>query len=105
MWCTAYCALRIESEQRTRTAIAPGAGTERQECALWVSPVSRKKRECFKVGLLLLTAVFGIGQCTVENPDQLTGTAVRRAKYTKVKLVVSNDVDELINTREPACGA
>ena len=47
-------AVRIQSEQSPHAAIALGAGAKRKERTVMVLSVSRKERECFKVGLLLL---------------------------------------------------
>ena len=62
----------------------------------------RKQRERLEVGLLLLPIRFGIRQRAVEQPDQMTGFAVRRAKHAEVKLVVRDHVNEGVDAREPA---
>ncbi len=58
-------ALRVQSQQSAHAAIAPGAGTERQERTVRVIPVSRKQRERFKVvAISEVAAAFGVSRPT-----------------------------------------
>ncbi len=98
-------ALPVQSEQGAHAAIAPRAGTERQQRAVRVIAESWKQRQSLEVGLLLLAIPFGNGQRAVEQTDQMTGLAVRHAKHAEVKLVVCDHVDEGLDAREPAGGA
>ena len=67
--------------------------------------VSRKQRERFKVGFLLLAIGFRSRQLAIKQSNQMTRFAGVHAKHAEVKFVVSDDVVERVKAREPACGA
>src|SRR5262245_1190125 len=100
----AHGTLRVQSEQSAQATIRPGAGTECQKRAIREVSVTRKQRERFKVGLLLLAVRFASGQLAFKKPNQMTGFAGVRAKHTEVKFIVGYDVIERIKARESACG-
>ena len=92
LWGPAYGALCVKSEQSAQTTIGSGARTERQECAIGVISETRKQRECFKVGLLLLAIRIASRQFTFEKPNQVTRFTRIRAKHSEVKFVIGDDV-------------